>query len=75
MVVAAQKGELKGEAQGPLQSDGRAPAVRGERVQRDVGPLHPRGLAPKRMGDEIIDQDGRGKQQQEGGQRTRRSCE
>ena len=37
----------------------------GKRVQRDVGPLHPRGLAPKRMRDEIIDQDGRGKQQQE----------
>ena len=63
-VVAAQGGELEGVAQGPLQPDGRAPAVLGRREQGEVGPLHPRGLAPKRLRDETIEQDGRGKQQQ-----------
>ena len=33
-------------------------------VGREVGPLHPRGLAPKRLRDEIIEQDCQGKQQQ-----------
>ena len=56
--------EMVGLGQGPLQPDGMVSAVLGKRVQRDVGPLHPRGLAPKRMRDEITDQDDRGKHQQ-----------
>ena len=74
MVVAAQGGELVGEGQGPLQPDGRAPAVLGERVQRGESLLYPRGLAPKsakRMGDEIMGKDGRGEQPQKGGSRER----
>ena len=71
VVVAAQGRELEGGAQGPLQSDGRAPAVLGKRVQMEEGPLHPRGLAPKRMRDETMSKDGRGEQQQRGGGRER----
>ena len=41
----------------------------GKRVQREESPLHPRGLAPKRMRDVIMGQDGRGVQQQRGGSR------
>ena len=63
-VVAAQGGELEGAAQGPLQPDGRAPAVLGRSEQGEVEPLRPRGLAPKRMRDRTIEQNGRGKQQQ-----------
>ena len=66
---AAQGGELVGEGQGPLQPDGRAPAVLGKRVQREESPLYPGGLAPKRMRDVTMGQDGRGKQQQRGGSR------
>ena len=64
VVEAAQGGELEGAAQGPLQSDGRAPAVLGRGGQGEVEPLRPRGLAPKRLRDRTIVQDGRGKQQQ-----------
>ena len=62
--VAAQGGELEGTAQGPLQPDGRAPVVLGRSEQGEVEPLRPRGLAPKRMGDRTVEQNGRGKQQQ-----------
>jgi hypothetical protein len=65
-VVATQGGELEGVAQGPLQPNGRAPAVLGRREQREAGPLNPRGLAPKRLRNETMGQDGRGKQQQKG---------
>ena len=74
-VAAAQGGELEGGTQGPLQPDGRAPAVLGKREQREVDPLHPRGLAPKRLRDEIIEQDGRGKQQQKRKDRRRGGAE
>ena len=33
-------------------------------IQGEVEPLRPRGLAPKRLRDMTIEQDGRGKQQQ-----------
>jgi hypothetical protein len=36
----------------------------GRKEQGEVGPLHPRGLAPKRLRDETIEQDDRGRQQQ-----------
>ena len=55
--------------QGHLQPDGRAPAGLGKRVQREEGPLHPGGLAPKRMRGIILDNCGR--QQQEGRGRGR----
>ena len=63
-VVAAQGEELQGAAQDPLLLEGRAPAVPGRSVQEEVEPLRPRGLAPKRLRDKTIEQDGRGKQQQ-----------
>ena len=56
---------------GPLQPDGKAPAVLGKRVQREENPLHPRGLAPKRMRDLTTGQDGQGEQQQRRGSRGR----
>ena len=56
-MVAAHGGELEGVAQGPLQP------VPGRKQQGEVGPLHPRGMAPKRSMDETIEQDGRGRQQ------------
>ena len=74
-VVATQGGELEEVAQGPLQPNGRAPAVLGRREQREAGPLHPRGLAPKRLRNETMGQDGRGKQQQKGKGRGRRGTE
>ena len=43
VVVAAQEGELVELGLGPLQPDGKAPAVLGERVQREENPLHPGG--------------------------------
>ena len=49
LAVAAQEGELVRLGQGPLQPDSRAPTVLGKRVQREEVPLHPRGVAPKRM--------------------------
>ena len=36
----------------------------GRREQGEVGPLRPRGLAPKRLRDKTVEQDGRDKQQQ-----------
>ena len=62
--AAEQGGELEGAAQGPPQPDGRAPAMLGRSGQGEVEPLRPRGLAPKRLRDRTIEQDGRGKQQQ-----------
>ena len=53
-VMIVQEGELVGAGQGPLQPDGRAPAVLGMRVQRVESPLHPGGLAPKRMRNEAM---------------------
>ena len=41
----------------------------GKRVQREEGTLHPRGLAPERVGDETMGKGGRGEQQQKGGGR------
>ena len=43
VVVAAQEGELVELGLGPLQLDGKAPAVLGKRVQREENPLHPGG--------------------------------
>ena len=43
------EGELVRLRQGPLQPDSRTPTVLGKRVQREEVPLHPRGLAPKRL--------------------------
>ena len=54
VVVAARGGELVGEGHGPLQHDGRAPAMLGKRVQRGESPLYPRGLAPKRVGAVVV---------------------
>ena len=56
-VVAAQGGELEGVC-------GWATAVSGRNEQGEVEPLRPRGVAPKRLRDRTIVQDGRGKQQQ-----------
>ena len=67
VAVAAKGGELVGEGQGALQPDGRAPAVLRKRVEREESPLYPGGLAPKRMGDVTMGQDGRSKQQQRRG--------
>ena len=74
-VITAQGGELVGMEQGPLQPDGKAAAVLGKKVQREESPLHARGLAPKRTRDVIIDQDGRGKQQQKRGGRGQGGAE
>ena len=57
MVVAAQGGELE-------RVCGWAAAVSGRNGQGVVEPLKPRGVAPKRLRDRTIVQDGRGKQQQ-----------
>ena len=69
MVAAhsAQEGELVGVGQGPLQPDGKVPAVLGKRVQREGNPLHSLELAPKRMRDLATDRQGQGKQQQRKG--------
>ena len=67
VVVAAQEGEQVGLGLGPLQPDGKAPAVLRKRVQREENPLHPKGLAPKRMRDLVTGQEGQGKQQQRRG--------
>ena len=56
-VVAARGGELEGVC-------GWATAVSGRNEQGEVEPLRPRGVAPKRLRDRTIVQDGRGKQQQ-----------
>jgi len=63
-VVATQAGELEGVAQGPLQPDGRAPAMLGRSEQGEVEPLGPRGMPPKRLRDRTIEQDDRERQQQ-----------
>ena len=62
-MMAAQERELVGVGQGPLQPDGGAPTVLGERVQREESPLYPGhgGLAPERMRDVVMGQDDRGK--------------
>ena len=60
---------------GPLQPDGKAPTVLGKRVQREENPLHPRGLASKRMRDLVTGQEGQGKQQQRRGGRGRGGAE
>ena len=73
VVVAAQEGEQVGLGLGPLQPDGKSPAVLRKRVQREEDPLHPTGLAPKRMRDLVTGQESQGKQQQRRGQRTRGS--
>ena len=75
VVVAAQEGELVESGLGPQQPDGKAPAVLGKRVQREEDPLHPGGVAPKRMIGLITGQDGRGKQQQRKGGRGRVGAE
>ena len=67
VMVAAQEGELVGLGQGPLQPDGKGPAVLGKRMQREGNPLHPRELTPKRMRDLATGQEGQGKQQQRKG--------
>ena len=67
MVVAAQEGEQVGLGLGSLQSDGKAPAVLRKRVQREENPLHPKGLAPKRIRGLVTGQKGQGKQQQRRG--------
>ena len=48
-MVAVGEGELVEGGQGPLQPDGRAPALLGKKVQRVESALHPGGLAPKRL--------------------------
>ena len=50
-LLTTQVGELVGVEQGHLQPDGKAPAGPRKRVQREESPLHPGGLAPKRMRD------------------------
>jgi hypothetical protein len=57
------EGELVRLRQGPLQPDSRTPAVLGKRVQREEVPLHPRGLAHKRMRELHTSQEGQCKQQ------------
>ena len=49
VVVVAAQDEQVGPGLGPLQPDGKAPVVLRKRVQREQNPLHPKGLAPKRM--------------------------
>jgi hypothetical protein len=66
-VVAAQGGELEGVC-------GWATAVSGRNEQGEVEPLRPRGVAPKRLRDRTIVQDGRGKQQQRGKGSDRREA-
>ena len=61
-VVAVREGELMGEGQGPLPSDGRAPTVLGKRVQRVESSLYPGGVAPKRLRDETMGQNDQGRQ-------------
>ena len=65
-VVAMREGELVGEGQGPLQPDGRAPAVLGKRMQRVESSRHPGRLAPKRLRNETMGQNDQGRQQQRG---------
>ena len=47
----------------------------GKRVQREEVPLHPRGLAPKRMRELHTGQEGQGKQQQKKGGKGRGGAE
>ena len=77
VMVAVQEGELVGLGQfkGPLQSDGKLPAVLGKRMQREGNPLHSRELAPKRMRDLATDREGQGKQQQRKGSKGRGGAE
>ena len=53
-----------GVEQGHLQPDGKAPTGLKKRAQREESPLHPGGLAPKRMRSRVFGQGGRGKQRE-----------
>ena len=68
-VLTIREGELVGGGQGPVQPDGKTPTVLGKRVQRVESSQHPGELAPKRMRNEAMGQNGQGKQQQSGGGR------